>query len=303
MYRAGHLRESRSILHKKRLFNRLIVPPHHDHSPAIASLGAHISFKCGSEAGALLVNGPAAHTRVANARGLIDKYMRTYFKSWTAFSDALGFDLDDEDIYFVYGVTRTRNWAVAAFRDSYERTDVTVSGTLGWTGGGAGTHFSIGASNQTFSDCQYRVGPSSSERGTPSLLSPPPSPRSSRPLEDFPALSAAPSHTVSPPVMDQTSQSTQPTFLRVPTPYGANDNTVSEGDQCIFLKYFKMKRRSKILPARPLRAAAGPDELPKPGPDSSATGPIAMELDPDYDMENSDDDDEFPLGFEKVRIV
>ena len=46
-------------------------------------------------------------------------------------------------------------------------------------------------------------------------------------------------------------------------------------DQCVFINYFKMKRRSEFAPVEYMRAAAGPRDLP-PSPKDRGSGPILV---------------------------
>ena len=163
----------------------------------------------------------------------------------------------------------------------------------------------MSVSNQTVPNYSYRVGPSSrhhtqslSPHPTSSLPSPPPSPPpSSAPstVQSSPApvcYSPCSEHSSSPTGSMEDSQhipSQQEDAARtIPAPLltlGSEEPSSSlrvvntepqEGDQCIFLRYYKMKRR-KILPGSyPLKAAAGPDQLPPPGPDSQGADPIAV---------------------------
>ncbi len=56
-------------------------------------------------------------------------------------------------------------------------------------------------------------------------------------------------------------------------------------DQCIFMHYYKMKRR--IWGKIPMKAAAGPDELPSPDPEDGGLDPVAAEDDLGSDEEGS----------------
>ncbi|KAI0696228.1 WD40-repeat-containing domain protein [Cerioporus squamosus] len=55
-------------------------------------------------------------------------------------------------------------------------------------------------------------------------------------------------------------------------------------DQCIFMHYYKMKRRM-IWKSVPIKAAAGPDELPSPDPEDGGLDPVAADDDSGSDEE------------------
>ena len=76
----------------------------------------------------------------------------------------------------------------------------------------------------------------------------------------------------------------------VPTPLveGSDGQTASKeepNDQCIFIHYYLMKRR--LLFRYPIKAAAGPDELPPPEPDGSDTEVAADEGGDEIDFEQA----------------
>lgn len=79
----------------------------------------------------------------------------------------------------------------------------------------------------------------------------------------------------------------------------SQQDTLPVVDQCIFMRYYKMKRRGRIFPPRPIQAAAGPDELPPPGPGSDTLGGIHVHEGP-----HSSNESEFePVpGLERVSI-
>ena len=50
-----------------------------------------------------------------------------------------------------------------------------------------------------------------------------------------------------------------------------SDTAFQGPSQCLFIHYYKMKRRFWVMPREPMQAAAGPHHLP-PGPDNSGLG-------------------------------
>lgn len=63
---------------------------------------------------------------------------------------------------------------------------------------------------------------------------------------------------------------------------------VDEADQCIFLHYYKMKRRVWLY--RHMKAGAGPHELPSPGPDEAGSRVVAD----DEEVGSDEEFDEVP---------
>lgn len=63
---------------------------------------------------------------------------------------------------------------------------------------------------------------------------------------------------------------------------------VDEADQCIFLHYYKMKRRVWLY--RHMKAGAGPHELPSPGPDEAGSRVVAD----DEELGSDEEFDEVP---------
>ena len=289
--------------------DRPVCANHTSSSPLFPSAGAQINFRLRSDSGALLINGPAAHSREIKARRHIEVYMRKHFASWVEFANAHGLGLRDEDLYFVYGTTKTSNWAVAAFNGNYKHNSGTITANFGSLAGDVGIDFSLSITNQNMSSCWHRTGRSQSTPLRPTSLpntadlpSPPLSPAlTPPPLPAYldPAVIANESR------LPDSSSHLVPTeqLLTPPSSFEPQVDTASslhrrslEGDQCIFMRYFKMKRR-KFLPLRPIKAAAGPHEVPRPGPEDDD---VMMGWDDDV----SDDEDEIESvpGLEKVSV-
>ena len=293
--------------------------------PPFPAVEAHMSFRCGSDSGALLINGPTAHTRELMARMHIEAYMRRHFSSWVEFANSEhGLGLKDEDIYFVYGTTKTSNWAVAAFNGNYKHESGTITANLGSLGD-ASVDFSFSITNQNMSNCWHRTGrsnscgaslesslhnhdafmerpPLSSPPDSKILTTPPPPPAVATPslstCSDSSAMADASHDSVSVASWQRIPAEqllTPPSSPRLPIA-SQSDGKPREGDQCIFMRYFKMKRR-KFLPPRLIKAAAGPHELPRPEPEYHG-----MAEGWTHDATENEDEIESVPGLEKVSV-
>ena len=145
----------------------------------------------------------------------------------------------------MYGTTKTSKWALAAFKGSYKRKSGMITASLGsvapGVGGSAGINFSMSISNQTLPPGLSRAGPAPDTR---------------------PSRSGAEGHPTA--ILAESGggveQQLEPS--EVPSDVGSPAPLPEEGNQTIFLRYYKMKRRHRILNIRPMKAAAGPDERP-----------------------------------------
>ena len=66
----------------------------------------------------------------------------------------------------------------------------------------------------------------------------------------------------------------------------------------------KMKRRNKIFPARPIKAAAGPDKRPPPGPHSDDVDPVRRLSTSEHGIANDSDEDQYnvDLNWDSRRV-
>ena len=272
----------------------------------------------------------------------IREYMTKNVNSWLDFSKSLGLDLDEQDLCFTVGMTKTKNWTVAAFDGNSEHKEAAINVSLGYSGIGAEVGLSMSSSSQTTPNYSYRTN-RSSRNYSPSKLPPPgsllPSPPSSPSPSPSPSISPPPSSSLqqslpfpeSPIPLVHHSSVSSPQVVRppkqplphmnpiqpedlLPTPpstletdfesrelSSAGNVQPSEVDQSIFLRYYKMKRR-RILPgSKPIRAAAGPDELPPPGPGES--GVHNFTADSVSDSEYDDHDLESVSDVHKVNLT
>ena len=157
-------------------------------------------------AGALLILTEPAHKTILQCRKSIIEYIRTHLSDWHSFAnDTLGLGLDDKDILFVSGFTKTSDWAEAAFRSSSFGGNLVVSGGSTTTG----VDFEVSLLHCTDPSVFYHSGPLERSRVTQHSLNA----SGRRPI-----------------------------------------------DQCIFLNYYKAKKRPFRTPTV-IEAAAGPHEL------------------------------------------
>ena len=200
-----------------------------------------------ADAGAFtFLDAPARH-RVLISEHPIRRYMRRNIHSWLEFAiNRWGLNVRDEDLLFISGHTKTSRWAVAVFQGAFQQKEGHITGDFGPF---ASSGISVSISNQTLPSDHYRSGP----------FAPSPGPSNSPlPLEDE---SSSPSSTrpVSP------DSPTSP--LSTTSPTSSTARTSAPQNQCLFIQFWKIKRR-KFLLKGPIRAAAGYDELPDPDPDT-----------------------------------
>ena len=143
--------------------------------------------------------------------------MSEHLPSWLDFAnERLGIGLEDKDIIFVSGFTKTTVWAEAAFNNTNNTSEIIVAG--GCFVPSVSGDFRVSISRGLDASVISRVGP-------PGRIAP----REDDADEDY------------------------------------------KYDQCIFLNYFKMKKRGLLRRPTVMRAAAGPHELPDNDDDSGST--------------------------------
>ncbi|TBU25438.1 hypothetical protein BD311DRAFT_669637 [Dichomitus squalens] len=194
------------------------------------------TFECSDDSGAMLVLHPSAVSKDIKSRKHVVAYIQSHFPEWMEFANGrFGLVLKDEQLMFVCGTTKTSRWAVAAFHGSYCKKQGSISANLSST---FAFDFSLAIANVQLPAAFYRVGPP--QNGTHSSIP-------GRAMSD----------------VTRDISWTQRDALN-------NDPLSHKFDQCIFIHYFKAKRRT-FLPLQVLRAGAGPDQLP-PGSDDIRDG-------------------------------
>ena len=176
-------------------------------SGATTSAYAGLRYQCSQDSGALLLLKQPEHKTFLNCHLRIKEYMMTHLADWCEFAnDRLGIGLEDKDIIFVSGFTKTTVWVAAAFSNNSDISELLIAGscfipsTLG--------EFRVSISQGVHASVSSRVGPHD----------------------------------------------------RVSTWKDGDQNF--KYDQCIFLNYFKMKRRGMLRRLGVMRAADGPHTLP-----------------------------------------
>ncbi len=90
---------------------------------------ARVRFVCQEQSGAVLLLKRPGHRTYLNCGLYIQRYMKRNLQSWYAFAtDRMGIELEDKDIIFVYGFTKTTVWAEAAFRSGGSDVGLVLSG-------------------------------------------------------------------------------------------------------------------------------------------------------------------------------
>ena len=88
-----------------------------------------MSYQCKAEEGALLLLKKPAHRTYLHCDLHIRRYIRENLARWCAFAnDNLGIGLEEKDIIFVSGYTKTPVWAEAAFSHSSSSGELVISG-------------------------------------------------------------------------------------------------------------------------------------------------------------------------------
>ncbi|KAI0742978.1 hypothetical protein C8Q80DRAFT_1259448 [Daedaleopsis nitida] len=97
--------------------------------PKRTSVGAALRYQCSDDSGALLLLKRPGNTTYLDCDLHIKRYMRTHIQRWYEFAiDYLGIELEEQDIIFVSGFTKTAVWAEAAFANGSSRAELTISG-------------------------------------------------------------------------------------------------------------------------------------------------------------------------------
>ncbi|RPD59661.1 hypothetical protein L227DRAFT_593782 [Lentinus tigrinus ALCF2SS1-6] len=96
--------------------------------PGVAA-AAGLRYQCSETSGALLMLKKPAHRTYIDCRMHIKKYLRTHISSWLDFANGpLGIGLEEKDIIFVSGHTKTSVWAEAAFDQRSSGGELVIAG-------------------------------------------------------------------------------------------------------------------------------------------------------------------------------
>ncbi|KAI0633183.1 WD40-repeat-containing domain protein [Trametes polyzona] len=220
--------------------------------------GGNIKFQCMDERGALLLLSPSGEETYISSRRHIHNYLREHLDHWEEFANGpLGLELPQEEIYFVSGVTKTARWGVAAFHGSQSGAQGNVSCDLGALGS---AQLSLSIANSS----RPGIYPSSLAQ---TVIS-----GSSTSISTY-ATTPEPL----PSAYNTVFGGTDAQFM--PSVPAAVPGVPDRADQCIFIHYYKAKRRSALarrLFGMRLAAAAGPHALPPRDPygDADSSSPV-----------------------------
>ncbi|KAI0673301.1 hypothetical protein C8Q78DRAFT_714618 [Trametes maxima] len=206
-------------------------------TPSSPSGTIDFSFECYEDSGALLVPRPRMMEHVILSTRPIRAYMETHFDTWFEFgAHTLGFDIKEDDIRFVIGTMKTSQWEVAAFRGHSRKMIGHFSGALG----SGAAHLAMSTSDFRPAEVHHRAGP-------PGRLE-----HQLQADGDSTASSAG--------LGEQSSE-----LGAAPTPVVY--------DQCVFIHYYKRKRRRLPPFGFRLKGGAGPSELPRRPEDDRGLSP------------------------------
>ena len=175
--------------------------------------------------------------------------MLQHHRSWCAFAanpKILGIVRPPEDIVLVLGTMKTSVWTVGAFLARDDRVhDFSVGGQVGTV---AGARLQLTSERNESQTCQQRSGPHR------------------QPIET----------SLSPPLLNLPSSSRHASNTLDTTTGGGVDNQPQPKDQCIFLRYYKIKYR-KVLP-RQIKANADPSSLGEDGDGGGGAAVLAFDI-------------------------
>ncbi|KAH9919631.1 WD40-repeat-containing domain protein [Fomitopsis serialis] len=220
------------------------------------SHGVNVAFQCEctDQQGALaILDTPGKRELVQQTRRMA-KYMKENIDTWHrwANSDEVGYSVAIEDILFVRGWVKTSRWAVAAFFGNTGRhAKLTFNGDLGLPVSAA---FRIETQRETAATCLPRIGPDNRPRLNPNRPLGPAQP------EEPPSLTQAQNQRSKKKKgkgrADDMDQRRSREMDAGPSsgPWGNQAQEQYPSDQCMFLHYFKLKKRP---PLPSLKTATG----------------------------------------------
>ncbi|KAI0759247.1 WD40-repeat-containing domain protein [Trametes elegans] len=194
-------------------------------SPDGLIFSARMGFKftCSDNAGAFLMLEPPGMAYIFKNKRHIVRHMRDNFSHWVEFANTeRGMMLKQEEIFFVHGVIKTTRWAAGAFHGNCKNKEGSVD--INAVGAG-GLAFSMAFNTEEATRREYNYGPT-------------------QPRVSFDTTS---SHAI--------EAGTSESQAAVPS------SPLPRCNQCIFINYYKAKRRW-LFGMRHMEAAAGPHELP-----------------------------------------
>ncbi|PCH43310.1 WD40 repeat-like protein [Wolfiporia cocos MD-104 SS10] len=217
------------------------------------TVDASVQFECMEDQGALLVLKDSATRGELLPSRRMANYMHANFNNWYQFiTEDLDVDIkSDEDILFVRGWVKTKQWAVAAITHQGRSAKISLSGNFGAP---AGLTFKVQAAQEMTSYFAQRSGPED---------------------EDGDAKGKS----------------------KAPEGDNVHDTDDLPRNQCVFLHYYRYKRR-RFIPLKKLEAGAGPRDPDVHSDDEGVVEPVpatpkVSTYDPvgillDYILENED---------------
>lgn len=95
-----------------------------------ASASVGLRYECTKESGALLMLKKPAHKTYLDCKRAIWTYIRNNIASWYDFANKRYFiKLEEKDIIFISGTTKTSVWAEAAFHNSSSSGELIIAGS------------------------------------------------------------------------------------------------------------------------------------------------------------------------------
>lgn len=228
-----------------------------------ASGSLSFKFESSRRSGAIMVLKDASIKVFATISSEVKDYIRRHHQEWSRIVEAGNTSIKSEDVILVGGWVKTSAWAATAYTGGASNGFSITFDSSAMTAATAG--FTFSTNNQTAAVGDFRDGPPT-RRDTledrPS--SPPSSPHSSPPRNSY--------HGSEPPDLNPRVTQAVDSLKKTKRPY----------NQCVFLQYWKIKRRM-LLPSK-IIARAGDAELPPR--DGEESGPSVDALD---DADASDD--------------
>ncbi|KAI0718548.1 hypothetical protein C8T65DRAFT_706737 [Cerioporus squamosus] len=125
-----------------------------------ASAEATLRYQCKQSSGALLLLKENAHKTYLDCGNHIKRYMAAHIEHWYGFaSERLGIDVQEQDVLFVSGFTKTSVWAEAAFHSGSAQGELLVAAGC-FAPAGAGGEFRVTMARARDASVASRIGPS-----------------------------------------------------------------------------------------------------------------------------------------------
>ncbi|RPD70552.1 hypothetical protein L226DRAFT_469920 [Lentinus tigrinus ALCF2SS1-7] len=151
---------TQSELHSKNIRSLAVsVGASASEAMTLATAAAALRYQCTQTSGALLLLKDNAHKWFLDCDRHIKGYMAAHIEQWHDFATMrLGIDIQQEDIIFVSGCTKTSVWAEAAFHGMSSQGELVVSG--GWPVPAVSGEFRVSLSHSADASVFSRTGPS-----------------------------------------------------------------------------------------------------------------------------------------------